>query len=122
MFCCCRIACISCPTLYSQLLKVQSPAHHSVLLEYDKRFKIYGDNFIHYDYRQPLSLPDTLQEGCFDLVVADPPFLSEECLSKTALTVKYLTKNRIILCTGKRNLLRCARKLRCGMVFCISVE
>ncbi|XP_075216053.1 EEF1A lysine methyltransferase 1 isoform X2 [Lycorma delicatula] len=30
----------------------------------------------------------------------DPPFLSEECLQKTAVTVKFLAKDKIILCTG----------------------
>lgn len=30
----------------------------------------------------------------FDLVVVDPPFLSEECLTKS------LTKQHVILCTG----------------------
>lgn len=55
---------------------------------------------MHYDYRFPLKLPATLEEGSFDLVVADPPFLSKECLSKTAQTIKYLTKDKVILCTG----------------------
>lgn len=96
----CRIACLSCPTLYSKLAQMQAPSHHTVLLEYDKRFQKYGEHFIHYDYRQPLQLPGNLQEGSFDLVVADPPFLSEECLSKVADTVKFLTRQKIILCTG----------------------
>lgn len=96
-----RIACISCPTLYSKLLKVQSPTHHSVLLEYDTRFQqLPGGNFVHYDYREPLTLPESLEEASFDLVVADPPFLSEECLSKTAETIKFLSRDKVILCTG----------------------
>ena len=95
-----RVACLSCPTLYSKLAQVQTSAHHIVLLEYDKRFQKYGESFIHYDYREPLKLPCFIQEGFFDLVVADPPFLSEECLSKVALTIKFLTKQKIILCTG----------------------
>ena len=40
--------------------------------------------------------------GCsFDLVLADPPFLSDECLTKTAVTLKFLAKDKILLCTGK---------------------
>ena len=35
------------------------------------------------------------------MVFADPPFLSEECLTKTAVTLKYLAKRKIVLCTGK---------------------
>ncbi|XP_066400904.1 EEF1A lysine methyltransferase 1 isoform X3 [Molothrus aeneus] len=38
--------------------------------------------------------------GSFDVVIADPPYLSEECLQKTAETIKYLTKGKILLCTG----------------------
>jgi len=34
------------------------------------------------------------------LVFADPPFLSDECLTKTAVTVKFMAKEKIILCTG----------------------
>jgi len=73
-----------------------------ILLEYDSRFQKYGEGFVQYDYRQPLDLPDRLQEGSYGLVVADPPFLSEECLSKTSQTVRLLTKDRILLCTGQR--------------------
>lgn len=36
----------------------------------------------------------------YDLVIADPPFLSDECLTKTALTIKFLAKKDIVLCTG----------------------
>ena len=61
---------------------------------------MYGEDFVQYDYNRPLELPASLQEGSFGLVVADPPFLSEECLSKTSQTIKYLTKDRILLCTG----------------------
>ena len=35
------------------------------------------------------------------MVFADPPFLSDECLTKTAVTVKFMAKEKIILCTGK---------------------
>ena len=69
-------------------------------LEFDKRFMIYGEDFQFYDYKEPLNLPLEWKE-CFDIVIADPPFLSEECLCKTAVTAKFLTKGKIILCTGK---------------------
>jgi len=70
-----------------------------VCLEYDRRFSVFGDSFIFYDYNEPLALPTELKES-FDLVVADPPFLSEECLQKTAQTVHFLTRRKILLCTG----------------------
>lgn len=39
----------------------------------------------------------------FDLIIIDPPFLSEECLSKTATIAKKLSKPsaKLILCSGK---------------------
>ena len=38
----------------------------------------------------------------FDMVIADPPFLSEECATKTSVTVKYLAKKdaQLLYCTG----------------------
>ena len=38
----------------------------------------------------------------FDMVIADPPFLSEECATKTSVTVKYLAKKdaKLLYCTG----------------------
>ncbi len=97
----CRTACLSCPTLYAKLLEVKSPEDHVTLLEYDSRFQMYGEDFIQYDYNNPLELPSSLTEGSFGLVVADPPFLSRECLSKMSQTIKYLTNDCILLCTGK---------------------
>ena len=39
----------------------------------------------------------------FDLIIADPPFLSEECHTKTGMTIRKLGKadHKIIICTGK---------------------
>lgn len=122
-----KIALISCPTLYKNL---KSDAHNNqgkchngtyinlvyfvwlvqfptlnvcflsvTLFEFDKRFAVYGEDFILYDYNKPLDIPCHFA-GNFDVVVVDPPFLSEECLTKTAVTVKFLAKHKIILCTG----------------------
>ena len=86
-----------------------------VLLEYDRRFEIYGDSFCFYDYNHPLSLPPRLAQQSFGLVVVDPPYLSEECLRKTSETVQYLAKDKILLCTGRiiMYLLVVIRKLEC---------
>ena len=98
-----RIACVSCPTLYTKLISMKPQSCQTVLLEYDRRFEIYGENFIYYDYNH---LPgERLREHSFDLVVADPPYLSEECLRKTSQTVKHLAKDKILLCTGRATLL-----------------
>ncbi|KZS14456.1 Lysine N-methyltransferase N6AMT2 [Daphnia magna] len=94
-----RIACISCPTLYKELRKLKPASVKAQLFEYDTRFSVYGDDFTFYDYRSPLEIPKDLGSS-FEVVVADPPFLSEECLTKTALTMRYLSKGPLILCTG----------------------
>lgn len=98
-----RIACISAPSVYQKLKQLESTRSDSVsavLLEFDRRFAAYGDEFVFYDYNNPLCLPEDLLPHSFDIVIADPPYLSEECLSKVALTIKYLTKGKILLCTG----------------------
>ncbi len=95
-----RIACVSCPTLFEKLISIKPPQCQVTLLEYDRRFEKYGSDFVFYDYNNPLELSDELHET-FDLVVADPPFLSEECLTKTSETMKFLSKHKFLLCTGK---------------------
>lgn len=75
-------------------------------MEFDTRFEIYGEDFIFYDYKEPLKFPENLKNS-FDIVIADPPFLSDECLCKTAVSIKYLTKDKVILCTGKHSLSAC---------------
>ncbi|GLG99395.1 Protein-lysine N-methyltransferase CG9154, partial [Gryllus bimaculatus] len=92
-----KIALISCPTLYPKL-KSLSPGSLVTLLEYDKRFAVY-DGFVYYDYKDPLNLPNEFERS-FDVVIADPPFLSEECLSRVSETLKFMAKDKIILCTG----------------------
>lgn len=71
------------------------------LFEYDKRFRAFGSSYHFYDYNDPDNIPDNLV-AAFSVVVADPPFLSEECLEKVAVTVKKLMKKnaKVILCTG----------------------
>ena len=96
---CSRVACISCPTLYQKLRVLKPSGVSAVLLEFDSRFEKYGADFIHYDYNNPLELPANFEKA-FDLVIIDPPFLSDECLQKTAQTVRFLVKDKIILCTG----------------------
>jgi hypothetical protein len=52
------------------------------LLEFDERYSSRGD-FSLYDYNSPAALPPSLLHA-FDVVVADPPYLAEECFLKTA--------------------------------------
>ncbi|CAG9864595.1 unnamed protein product [Phyllotreta striolata] len=94
-----KIALISCPSLYKKLREEAGSDREITLFEFDKRFSTIGEDFTFYDYKSPLNVPKD-KAGYFDLVLADPPFLSEECLTKTAVTIRFLTKNKIVLCTG----------------------
>ena len=62
------------------------------LLEFDKRFAAYGDNFNFWDYNDPLALPEELK-GQFDLVLMDPPFLNADTFGKTFKAVDWLLKD-----------------------------
>lgn len=102
-----RIACVSAPSVYQKLKQGVvdgSDRVSAIVLEYDRRFAAYGDDFVFYDYNEPLSLGANLPTQSFDIVLADPPYLSEECLSKVAETVKYLSKGKVLLCTGERRM------------------
>lgn len=82
------------------------------LLEYDKRFEVVGKDFVYYDFEHPLRMPGDLK-GRFDRIICDPPFLSEDCQTKTALTVRFLARDwatpsangsglHFVFCTGER--------------------
>lgn len=96
---------MSAPSVYQKLKQGVvdgSDRVSAVVFEYDRRFATYGDDFIFYDYKEPLSFEASVAPQSFDIVLADPPYLSEECLSKVAKTIKYLSKGKVLLCTGKR--------------------
>lgn len=112
-----NIAVVSAPSVYVALRNILCEDDLSTakprlcLLEYDKRFEVFGSDFVPYDYQNPLRLPRELK-GKFDRIICDPPFLSEDCQTKTALTVRFLARDwsppngdrglRIISCTGER--------------------
>jgi hypothetical protein len=88
-------------THFCQKLKAPNPV---LLLEFDKRFAVFKEEFLHYDYNQPLSLLEqepSLRHAAQVLVV-DPPFLEEDCLKKTCQTVRALAADeaRLIISTG----------------------
>ncbi|KAL3625971.1 hypothetical protein CASFOL_029520 [Castilleja foliolosa] len=97
-----RVSCVACPTLYAYLKKI-APGVPAQLLEYDKRFEQYGTEFTFYDYNHPEELPSALKHS-FSIVVADPPYLSKECLEKVAETIKFLSRtgeSYLLLLTGE---------------------
>ncbi|CEI40126.1 unnamed protein product [Fusarium venenatum] len=74
-----------------------------VLFEHDHRFSVFPE-FIFYDFQRPLQLPHNLK-GSLDSVIIDPPFFSNDCQTKFALTGRWLIKPnspRVIVCTGER--------------------
>ncbi|KAL9249998.1 EEF1A lysine methyltransferase 1-like protein [Drosera capensis] len=78
------------------------PHVSALLLEYDRRFELYGDDFMFYDYNQPIELPQELQLA-YQVVVADPPYLSGECLEKVAQMIEFLANREkvyLFLLTG----------------------
>uniref|UniRef100_X2BCL1 N(6)-adenine-specific DNA methyltransferase 2 n=1 Tax=Capitella teleta TaxID=283909 RepID=X2BCL1_CAPTE len=94
-----KVACIGCPSVYQAVWKMKPSSICVLLLDNVKQFEHYKENYVFYDYNQPLDLPQEM-ERAFDIVVVDPPFLTEECLCKTALTTRYIAKDKILLCTG----------------------
>ncbi|PAV64006.1 hypothetical protein WR25_04926 isoform A [Diploscapter pachys] len=99
------VACVASPTLMNGILELEEFKSNQLdvrLFEFDERFRIkYPDQFIHYDYNQPQLIPKELM-GKFDLIIADPPFLSDERVVKGAQTIRLLGKQqvKIIFCTG----------------------
>ncbi|KAK9699305.1 hypothetical protein RND81_08G166100 [Saponaria officinalis] len=95
------VACIACPTLFAYLKKMY-PNMSVQLFEFDKRFQQYGNDFTFYDYNLPEELPQEMKHT-YQIVVADPPYLSEECLEKVAQTIAFLAQPRkffLLLLTG----------------------
>ncbi|GBP32383.1 EEF1A lysine methyltransferase 1 [Eumeta japonica] len=79
-----KVALVSCPTLFMPVKRQLAER---------------ASDFIFYDYSYPDKIPSELLNK-YDLVIADPPFLSEECLVKMAKTIKLLAREKIIVCTG----------------------
>ncbi|KAK0714341.1 putative N6-adenine methyltransferase-domain-containing protein [Apiosordaria backusii] len=104
------IGVVSCPSVFVALKNIlnasppEEPKPNLILLEHDNRFAIFPE-FSFYDFAQPTKLPAHLKSSC-DRIVCDPPFLSEDCQTKTAITVNWLFKptadKKIIVCTGER--------------------
>ncbi|KAI5925616.1 putative N6-adenine methyltransferase-domain-containing protein [Camillea tinctor] len=114
------VAVVSTPSVFvalkNMLIKAaaegkQIPKPKIYLLEHDQRFSVFPE-FVFYDFMKPMTLPAHLKAGV-DRMICDPPFLSEDCQTKMALTLRWLarkprsspptaTSPRVILCTGER--------------------
>jgi 16S rRNA G966 N2-methylase RsmD len=94
------ISLLSCPSLFET---ISSIADNVKIFEFDEKFSKYGNAFVHYDYNQGDD-EEYLKnfQSSFDLIILDPPFLSEECLRKSLMIVNRLKKEKslIVLNTG----------------------
>ncbi|KAI9884860.1 MAG: DASH complex subunit dam1 [Watsoniomyces obsoletus] len=112
------IAVVSAPSVFVKLKHLmamrESTQRPTVwLLEFDRRFDIFNE-FVFYDFNRPFQLPAHLKGTC-DRILCDPPFLSEDCQTKAATTVAWLTRSttasdrlnadprlpRFVTCTGQ---------------------
>nr|XP_040232079.2 protein-lysine N-methyltransferase CG9154 [Anopheles coluzzii] len=95
-----QVALLSAPSAFKHVVKENKNA---MLFEFDERFASYGENFQQYDYNRAFDAGymDAYAHQ-FNLVIADPPFLSEECIEKMGVIVKKITKQegKIVLCSG----------------------
>lgn len=116
---CLSIGLLSCPSLFQTIRSINGESNSysspkrsrqqifildtTKIFEFDRRFESFGADFHFYDYNKA-GEENYLSEFAskFDLIIADPPFLSEECLEKTSAIVKRLIKPEglIILNTG----------------------
>jgi len=114
-----NIAIVSAPSVYVALRNLLADSkRYSIkptikLLEYDERFAVFKKDFVFFDFQQPIRLDSELK-GRFDCIVCDPPFLSEDCQTKAAMTVRWLARRwagstaagdqgvKLMLCTGER--------------------
>ncbi|KAJ1970725.1 Protein-lysine N-methyltransferase efm5, partial [Dimargaris verticillata] len=91
------------PSAFVMLKRLDQGADNAFLLDYDTRFGVYGNAFVHYDYRDPLVLSQlTPLKGQFKFIVLDPPYLEEKCFTRVAETVQYLAAPdcKVLACTG----------------------
>ncbi|KAI2777862.1 N(6)-adenine-specific DNA methyltransferase [Daldinia loculata] len=103
------VAVVSVPSVFIALKNLLNAADANtpkpkkvILLEYDQRFSVFPE-FIFYDFLHPIKLPAELKGGV-DRIICDPPFLSEDCQTKMALTIRWMSRSipRLIITTGER--------------------
>ncbi|KAJ3189615.1 EEF1A lysine methyltransferase 1 [Irineochytrium annulatum] len=103
------IACVSSPSAFIKLTKLDLAAKRikAYVFEYDRRFNVYGDSFVFFDYNDPTALEEFYMDPvtgdrtdrplyhAIDTIIADPPFLSDECWTKTAICLRWLSRRKV---------------------------
>ncbi|KAJ1731483.1 Protein-lysine N-methyltransferase efm5 [Coemansia biformis] len=97
------VAFISSPTAYVACHNMAPERANTFVFEYDKRFDVFKDQFVFYDFNKPLDFARAAElQGKFKFIVADPPFLNRDCLSQTLETARFLAgpDAKIMINTG----------------------
>lgn len=84
----------SAPSVYAAIKQFppeEIPTEHIYLLEFDPRFKVLAgsEHFSVYDYNKPNDIPEKLRNKCHRILI-DPPFLEEECQTKSSEAARNL--------------------------------
>jgi EEF1A lysine methyltransferase 1 len=82
-----KIAFLSTPSLF---FSCKNPVENKVLFDFDENLNKPQINFVKYDFNEsPESLPE-IYRNSFDVVVVDPPFITESVWRKYKETVDFL--------------------------------
>ena len=73
---------MSAPSVYQKLRERLRDDVSLCIFEYDRRFAVYGEDFVYYDYKSPVDLPERVGTHSFAIVVADPPISRMNVLGK----------------------------------------
>ncbi|GAP85220.1 putative n-6 adenine-specific DNA methyltransferase 2 [Rosellinia necatrix] len=124
------IAVVSTPSVFVALKNIMTAAGYTgpkpttYLLEHDHRFAVFPE-FVFYDFAHPFKLPASLKGAVDGGMICDPPFLSDDCQTKMAMTLRWLARKpststtttssssssssssdaagpRVLICTGER--------------------
>ncbi|KAJ1987511.1 Protein-lysine N-methyltransferase efm5 [Dimargaris cristalligena] len=94
---------ISSPSAFVKLKAIEEEPVDAYLFEFDQRFGVYGDQFVHFDYHEPTKFAqqDKLC-GKTKFILLDPPYLEPGCFTKMAEAVKLLAAPdcKILVSTG----------------------
>ena len=109
-----RIGCVSTPSIFFSLpLEVQQK--HAVVFDFDQQFAEKTENFVFYDFNHPVQMLDSNKDlqHSFDVLVIDPPFITEEVWTKYAQTATALLKpgGKLICTTISENAVMMKRLL-----------
>ncbi|EKX35998.1 hypothetical protein GUITHDRAFT_146140 [Guillardia theta CCMP2712] len=81
----------------------QQSRQGDALFDYDRQWES-EEGFCFYDFNHPEGIPQSMQ-GCFDAVVVDPPFITEDVWRKYATAVRFCLRQggKVLLTTIAEN-------------------